>query len=54
LTLPDTFLRQPAGFVIIMAGDPDPSVPQLRLQDGAVNADYDGRGLHLLALPTAL
>ena len=48
--MPDAFFTGSNGFLLIFVGDITQSEPWLQ-PDGAWNPDYDGRGLHLLAIP---
>lgn len=53
LDLPDEYFERPSAFVLLLVGDPAPSVPQLHAEDGGLNRDFTGRGLHFVALPIA-
>ncbi len=47
---PNTFFSESNGFLLVLAGDVSSSEPWLTTE-GVWNTNYDGRGLHMLALP---
>jgi hypothetical protein len=47
--LPTAFFERDTPWVFVVLGDPAAASP---LADGGINSAYDGRGLHIIALPT--
>jgi hypothetical protein len=49
--LPESLFHSPANYLFAVVGDPT-APEQLTLPDGGPNPAYDGRGLHVVAIPT--
>jgi hypothetical protein len=51
---PDAFFSSSTAFLFVVIGDVSPERSKPLLRNGNLNPEYDGRGLHVVALPVGL